>query len=262
MTPQQNLNITLIQTHLHWQDVDLNLKHFTNLISEISVTDLIVLPEMFTTGFTMQPDLNAEEPGGKGLQWMQQIAQQKKCAITGSIAVKENNQYYNRLYFVFPDGTYQQYNKRHLFRMGNEHQHYIAGNEKIIVNYLGWKICPLVCYDLRFPVWSRNTQQNTYDLLLYVANWPEVRTYPWQQLLIARAIENQSYVVGVNRTGLDGNNINHSGDSLVLSPKGEVLSNFTSNNAKCENVSLNYSSLIEFRKQFPAMLDADEFTIN
>ena len=261
-TAQENLNISLIQTHLHWQDVDANLNHFTDLISDIATTDLIVLPEMFTTGFTMQPELNAEEQGGNGLQWMQQIAKQKNCAITGSIAVKENNHYYNRLYFVFPDGTYQQYNKRHLFRMGNEHQHYTAGDTKIIIDYLGWKICPLVCYDLRFPIWSRNTKQNTYDVLLYVANWPEARSFPWQQLLIARAIENQSYVVGVNRVGLDGNNINHSGNSLVLSPKGETLLNFTANNTKCKNVSLNYFSLIEFRKQFPAMLDADEFTIS
>ena len=261
-TAQENLNISLIQTHLHWQDVDANLNHFTDLISDIATTDLIVLPEMFTTGFTMQPELNAEEQGGNGLQWMQQIAKQKNCAITGSIAVKENNHYYNRLYFVFPDGTYQQYNKRHLFRMGNEHQHYTAGDTKIIIDYLGWKICPLVCYDLRFPIWSRNTKQNTYDVLLYVANWPEARSFPWQQLLIARAIEIQSYVVGVNRVGLDGNNINHSGNSLVLSPKGETLLNFTANNTKCKNVSLNYFSLIEFRKQFPAMLDADEFTIS
>ncbi len=260
---KQYLNITLIQTHLHWQNVDENLKHFSALIQSINEpTDLIVLPEMFTTGFTMEPELNAETHGGKGLVWMQHVAQEKKCAITGSISIKENNQYYNRLYFVFPDGSYQSYNKRHLFRMGNEHEHYTAGDTKIIVDYLGWKICPLVCYDLRFPVWSRNTTQNTYDVLLYVANWPEVRTYPWQQLLIARSIENQSYVIGLNRTGLDGNNINHSGDSLALSPKGEILSKFTANNAKSETVSLNYTALQEFRKLFPAMLDADDFEIH
>ncbi len=259
---QQNLNITYIQTSLHWQNVDANIAHFTTLIQNINEpTHLIVLPEMFTTGFTMQPKLFAEEHGGKGLQWMQQMAIQKQCAITGSISVKVDNDYYNRLYFVLPNGSYQFYNKRHLFRMGNEHLHYSFGTEKLIVEYLGWKICPLVCYDLRFPAWSRNTKNKPYDLLLFVANWPEARTYPWQQLLIARAIENQCYVIGVNRIGQDGNGINHSGDSLVIDFKGNKLNTSNANTPKLETVTLSLTELQNFKMQFPAMLDADDFEI-
>jgi predicted amidohydrolase len=192
---------------------------------------------------------------------MQQMAKQKQCVLVGSIAVKENNCFYNRLYWVKPDGSYEFYNKRHLFRMGNEHEHYTAGDKKIIIEYKGWKICPLVCYDLRFPVWSRNTKENQFDVLLYVANWPEVRSYPWKQLLIARAIENQCYVVGVNRVGRDGNLIEHSGDSSVVNPRGEIMSHFVAHEEKSETVSISYSYLQDFRKAFPVMLDGDDFDL-
>ncbi len=257
-----DLHITTIQTHLHWEDVDANLSHFSDKLNAIqNHTDIIVLPEMFTTGFTMKPEKLAEEPGGKGLRWMIQKAQEKNCVIVGSIAVKENELFYNRLYWVMPDNTYQYYNKRHLFRMGNEHEYYTAGDQKISIDYKGWKICPLVCYDLRFPVWSRNTKTNTYDVLIYLANWPEVRSYPWKQLLIARAIENQTYVVGVNRIGEDGNRIKHSGDSVVLNPRGEIISHILPNNESTETTNLSYQYLQDFRSVFPVMLDGDDFNV-
>lgn len=259
----QDLSITTIQTHLIWEDVDKNLSHLDTKINEIkNNTDIIVLPEMFTTGFTMNPNQLAETQGGKGLQWMLEKAKQKNCIIVGSISVKDADEYYNRLYWAKPDGSYEYYDKRHLFRMGNEHQHYSVGFKKLIVEYKGWKICPLVCYDLRFPVWSRNTKENTYDVLIYVANWPEVRSYPWKHLLIARAIENQCYVVGVNRIGEDGNNIKHSGDTSIINPRGEIISKTKANEDQLETLFLSFNYLHEFRKLFPVMMDADEFKIN
>ena len=257
----KDLKITTIQTSLHWENVDENLLHFSKMIDGVEASDIIVLPEMFTTGFTMSPDKLAEEHAGKGLQWMQQKAKEKNAVIVGSISVKDNGNYYNRLYWAKPDGTYEFYDKRHLFRMGNEHQHYTAGNKKLVLEYKGWKICPLVCYDLRFPVWSRNKKENTYDVLIYVANWPEVRSYPWKQLLIARAIENQSYVIGVNRIGEDGNGIAHSGDTSMINPRGEIISKTQPHQDKAETVALSYTYLQDFRKVFPVMLDGDDFDI-
>lgn len=258
----QDIIITTIQTHLFWEDVQKNLEHFDEKINEIDgPVDIIVLPEMFTTGFTMNPEMLAEQHGGKGLQWMMQKSKEKNCVIVGSISVKENANFYNRLYWAKPGGTYEYYDKRHLFRMGNEDEHYTPGNKKLIINYKGWKICPLVCYDLRFPVWSRNRKDNTYDVLIYVANWPEVRSYPWKQLLIARAIENQAYVVGVNRIGEDGNQINHSGDSSIINPRGEIISQTLAHQDKLETTHLSYSYLQDFRKVFPVMLDGDDFEI-
>jgi predicted amidohydrolase len=258
----KSLKVTIVQTYLFWEDISKNILHFDSKLNELSEdTDIIVLPEMFTTGFIMNPELLAEEHGGAALQWMLKKAEEKNCVIVGSVSVKENNQFYNRLYWVLPDGSFEYYNKRHLFRMGNEHQHYEIGNKKLIIHYKGWKICPLVCYDLRFPVWSRNRKDNAYDILLYVANWPSVRSYPWKQLLIARAIENQAYVVGVNRIGEDGNTIAHSGDSCVLNPRGELISKMNANEDEMETISLSYSYLQDFRKAFPVMLDGDEFNI-
>lgn len=256
------LRITMIQTFLHWEDRHKNLAHFNEKINEISQpTDVIVLPEMFTTGFTMNPSELAEEHGGQGLQWMIQKAKEKHCAVVGSIAVKESGHYYNRLYWVHPDGSVLHYDKRHLFSMANEHLHYRAGDKKIIVNYNGWKICPLICYDLRFPVWSRNTPSEEYDVLLYVANWPEVRRHPWQQLLVARAIENQSYVVGVNRIGHDGHLTAHSGDSCVINARGENISHLLAHEDNTETVELSYSELMAYRKTFPVLSDADHFSM-
>ncbi len=265
----QDFQITIIQSDLVWENIDKNLELFERKINTINNhSDLIVLPEMFTTGFAVNRTNLAEEVGGIGFLWMKKMAKQKNTAIVGSIAVKENNNYYNRLYWVNPDGNFFQYDKRHLFRMAHEDQFFTAGNKRLIVEYKGWKFCPLICYDLRFPVWSRN-KWNTehkaykpeYDVQIYVANWPEVRSYPWKQLLVARAIENQCYVAGVNRIGLDGNNISHSGDSAVLNPRGELISNILSNEEKIETVILSSSYIEEFRKVFPVGKDADAFDL-
>jgi omega-amidase len=261
------MNVSIIQTSLHWEDPEKNRVHFQNKINEIQEpTDLIVLPEMFTTGFSMDPEKVAEEADGASLKWMQKNASLKNAVITGSVAVKENGNYYNRLYWVYPSGNFSFYNKRHLFRMANEDQHYKAGENKIIREIGKWKICPLVCYDLRFPVWSRNKwnrikEEWSYDVLIYVANWPEIRNYPWKQLLIARAIENQCYVVGVNRIGKDGNNYDHSGDSMVIDPKGNIISSVLAHEDKTETVFLDKKLLNEYRKVFPVGMDADDFEV-
>ncbi len=257
-----NLTVTFIQSTIYWEEPDKNLMHFSKKFAAITeATDVIILPEMFTTGFTMKPEMHAEESGGKGLQWMQQMAIERNCAVTGSVSVKEMNTYYNRLYWVNPDGTFLYYDKRHLFSMGKEDEHYTRGTGKLIVNYKGWKICPLVCYDLRFPVWSKNIKEAPYDVLIYVANWPEVRSYPWKQLLIARAIENQCYVVGVNRIGEDANHFNHTGDSVIINPKGEIVSKTTANEDSTETVSISLNDLSRFRDAFPVLNDGDTFTI-
>lgn len=257
-----DITISIIQTSLYWENTPKNLHHFSEKIHAITTpTDIIVLPEMFSTGFTMNPKQLAELNGGEALQWMLQMAKTKNCVIVGSVAVKENEVFYNRLYWVLPDGEVYHYDKRHLFQMGKEHQHYSAGNKKLMITYKGWRICPLICYDLRFPVWSRNTESETYDLLMYVANWPEARSYHWKQLLIARAIENQTYVVGVNRIGLDGNNINHSGDSMMINPRGEIMSSIQVHEDKTETLTLSYQYIHEYRTVFPALSDADEFKI-
>jgi omega-amidase len=263
------MKVTFIQTVLHWEKPQKNRDHFDRLIASLKgPTDLIILPEMFTTGFTMKPEIFAEPTNGITLNWLKQKAKEKNAAITGSVAISDNGKFYNRLFWVEPGGKVYAYNKRHLFRMANEDKHYTIGTEKIITHINHWKICPLVCYDLRFPVWSRNvfTKQNgtllaAYDVLIYIANWPEVRTYPWKQLLIARAIENQCYVIGVNRIGADGNDIAHSGDSMVVNPRGEIISHTKPNEESMETITLDKTYLEDFRKAFPVGLDADDFTL-
>lgn len=265
----ENLRLSLVQTSLFWEDRKSNLRHFEEKLNQLKEeSDVIILPEMFTTGFTMNPEKNAEEHGGEGLQWMIKTAAQMSRVVCGSISVKEQNKFYNRLYWVEPDGSFQYYNKRHLFRMAGEDTHYTMGTERVIVSCKGWKINLQVCYDLRFPVWSRNSWNKAdnfeaeFDAIIYVANWPEVRSYPWRQLLIARAIENQCYVAGLNRIGKDGNDFAHSGDSAVLNPRGEVLSKLKAHEDGIETVELNAGYLTEFRKVFPVGMDADGFTIN
>ncbi len=263
------MKVSIIQTILHWEDPVKNRTHFDGLISSIrEKPDLIVLPEMFTTGFTMNPKKLAEPSNGETLNWLKQKAKEKNSVITGSVAVEENNKYYNRLFWVEPNGNVSTYDKRHLFRMAHEDEHFSMGTKKLINNLNGFNVCPLVCYDLRFPVWSRNTFTKTngsytpaYDVLIYVANWPEARNYPWKQLLIARAIENQCYVIGVNRIGTDGNNISYCGDSLIINPRGEIISKSKSNEEKIESITLDKSYLEEYRKSFPVGLDADDFTL-
>ncbi len=256
-----DLRITIIQTALHWQDADANRQMFSEkLASTQPATDLIVLPEMFTTGFSMDAEGLAEETDGPTLAWMKEEAARYKAVLTGSVIVKENGSYYNRLYWVRPDGSHEQYDKRHLFRMAKEHHTYTAGKEKLLVELNGWRICPLVCYDLRFPVWSRNAGQ-VYDLLLYVANWPKPRANAWSTLLQARAIENLSYVVGVNRVGTDGNGHPYSGDSAIIHPKGYKLLETTEVEG-LHTITLSKQELTDFREAFPAHLDADDFTLN
>lgn len=260
MKKNQNLKTTIIQTNLHWQNIDANLEKFEEKIKSISEeTDLIILPEMFSTGFTMNASNNADEMNGKALKAMQSWAKQKNSAICGSTIIKENENYFNRLFFVIPDGSYQHYDKRHLFRMANEHEHYSMGNEKLIVEYKGWKIRPLICYDLRFPVWSRNVN-NEYDLLIYVANWPAPRSTAWQTLLKARAAENLSYCIGVNRVGKDENDFHYSGNSAIIDFRGDVIYE-NINEEIIQTETLNKNLLDEFRLKFPAHLDADQFDI-
>lgn len=254
----QTLNISLIQTALHWEDVDANLQMFTQKMEGITGADIIVLPEMFSTGFTMNSTDMAELTGGRTTRWMKEQAAKKKAVITGSIIVEEGGKHYNRLIWMQPDGIFYTYDKRHLFRMGNEHEYYSAGNKKLLVEYKGWRICPMICYDLRFPVWIRN--KNKYDLLLFVANWPTRRNQHWKQLLIARSIENQCYTLGVNRVGDDGNGIGHSGPTMAIDPMGNILAEQADTEAIL-NVTLDLNVVQEYRDKFPAHLDADDFEV-
>ncbi len=255
----QDLKVTLVQADLVWQDPAANRERFGNLIEGLACkSDLVVLPEMFTTGFSMQPEQMAEPAEGPTLNWLREQAARVQSVITGSVAVNEGGRFYNRLYWVNPDGSYRHYDKRHLFRMGHEHEHYAPGAQPLLVELKGWRICPMICYDLRFPVWSRRRAELDYDLLIYVANWPAVRRYPWQTLLKARAIENLSYCVGVNRVGDDGNGMAHSGDSVALDFMGQPLL-AAPEQAWQGSVSLSHEALSKFRQKFPAHLDADGF---
>jgi predicted amidohydrolase len=256
------LKITLIQTALHWEDVDANIKLFSQKIAFVKeATDLILLPEMFSTGFTMNAAALAEEMNGPAMQWMKKTAAEKKCVITGSLIISEGNKFYNRLIWMRADGSYEYYNKRHMFRLAHEEQTYSPGDKKIYTEIKGWQILPLVCYDLRFPVWSRRTKQDDYDLLIYVANWPEKRNHAWKQLLIARAIENQCYVAGLNRVGNDGNDFYHTGDSTVTDFKGEHISNIKPKEEGIETVTLHKPPMNDFRKTHAFIEDADPFKI-
>jgi omega-amidase len=249
------LNVHVVQSDLVWENEQANLSHFEHCLSKIQNADLIILPEMFSTGFSMRPELFADAEG-RVLNWMKQQATKSGAAICGSVMLRENNKHFNRLYFVQPNGQFAQYDKRHLFTLGKENNHYEKGNSRLIVDYLGWKIVPLICYDLRFPVFSRNDVQ--YDLLIYVANWPERRANHWRSLLPARAIENQCYLAACNRIGHDGNNANHSGDSIILDFKGDALTQATQR-AGTLNASCSLSELHEARKNFPVLQDQDVF---
>jgi len=260
-----DLKVSIIQTKIFWQEPEKNRDWLTEKLEMLyGTTDIIVLPEMFTTGFTMDASRFAEPIDGPTMQWMHQIAAKHRAAVVGSYIIKDKDKFYNRLIWMLPDGSFEYYNKRHLFRMSGEQNHYQGGGSRVVVKYKGWKICPLVCYDLRFPVWSRNrfiNQEYDYDCLIYVANWPERRSHAWKSLLVARAIENQSYLVAVNRIGIDGNDINHSGDSGVFDFLGNRISKTERFGDKVETVTLMKNDLLEFRKQFPVSLDADNFNL-
>jgi len=254
------MKIALIQSDLYWEDPSENRKNFESKINQIdSEVNLIVLPEMFSTGFTMNASEVAETMQGETVLWMQHVAKQRKCALTGSLIITENNQFYNRMLFVFPSGEIRHYDKRHLFSLAGEDRTYTSGKEKVIVEYLGWKICLQVCYDLRFPVFVRNIEN--YDLILYIANWPKVRTNAWDILLKARAVENLSYVVGVNRIGLDANNYEHIGHSQVVDFSG----NYILEPQETETtfiVELDKNVMLETRKKLDFLNDKDVFEIN
>ncbi|MBB6005359.1 amidohydrolase [Arcicella rosea] len=257
----QDLSITLIQTDLYWENSTANLAMLEEKIAMIATpTDLIVLPEMFNSGFTMNVEQVGEPMNFFVQKWMKQQAAQTNAVVTGSFIAKEGEKYFNRLIWMRPDGSFEQYDKRHLFRMGGEHHYFTGGTQQLIVELKGWKICPLICYDLRFPVWSRNVN-HAYDLLIYVANWPAVRSKVWDTLLQARAIENQSYVIGVNRVGKDGMDLVYSGNSTIIDFKGNHLF-YQPDSEIIKTQVLNKKSLAEFREQVPAYLDADSFEIN
>ncbi len=262
----RDLKITLLQSDLYWEEIDANLSAFEEKIWQIGQdTDIIVLPEMFTTGFTMNASTLAEHMNMRTFKWMRQMADQTGALILGSFVAKVHDKFYNRLLWMEPGGNYKTYDKRHLFRMAGEHKTYSSGESLLVAEWKGWRICPLICYDLRFPVWSRNTydaiaKRLNYDLLIYVANWPTARVEAWGSLLKARAIENLSYVVGVNRVGVDGNSIEYNGNSAIIGPKGEVI--FSSEGVEAiKTLELNANSLQAFRDKFPAYFDADEFSI-
>ena len=257
------LTVTLIQTQLHWEDKPANLAMLEKKIMGISEkTELVILPEMFSTGFSMKPELLAETMDGTAFQWMQRIAKEKRIILTGSLIIKEENNFYNRLVWMLPNGEYGYYDKRHLFAYAEEHKHYTPGNKRLIASVKGWKINLQICYDLRFPVWARQQSQETpeFDLLIYVANWPERRNHPWKTLLQARAIENQCYVIGVNRVGNDGNNVYHSGDSMVINAVGETLFH-KAHDEDVFTITLQKDTLDETRNRFPFWKDADSFMI-
>lgn len=260
----QDLIVTPIQADLVWEDTAANLHNFDQQLSAIALpTDLLVLPEMFNTGFAINPGL-AEKPEGRTFTWMQQKARQLQCVVTGSVLTAENGKYYNRLYWVTPDGSYQSYDKRHLFRLTREWELFTGGNSLLTVTLKGWKIRPLICYDLRFPVWVRNGYHDgdfDYDLLIFIANWPTVRSHAWQQLLMARAIENQAFVIGVNRTGTDGNNIHHTGHSVILDAEGRYLYRAPDETPSAPNVILHPDQLLESRKRFGFYRDWDTYEV-
>lgn len=256
----ESLHVAIIQSHLAWENPVQNRINFTQKIEEISNNvDLIVLPEMFTSGFTMHPQYVAETMEGKTIVWMKKLAYDKQCAIVGSLVITENNKYYNRLVFVHPNGLIDTYDKRHTFTLAGEDKVYEKGNAKLIVNYNGFKIRPLICYDLRFPVWSRITED--YDALIYVANWPKTRIDAWDTLLKARAIENMSYCIGVNRVGLDANNYEYPGHSAIYDALGEKLSTIKPNTDGVEVVVLQKKHVTDVRNKLRFLDDKDVFSL-
>ncbi|MEO8774359.1 MAG: amidohydrolase [Gelidibacter sp.] len=256
----ENLNIALIQTALAWENAEQNRSNLLKKIDAIvEPVDVIVLPEMFNSGFTMNPSKVAETMQGETISWMKNLAAKKQAAITGSLVIKEEERFYNRLVFVHPNGKVEQYDKRHTFTLAGEHKVYSAGSKKILVEYKGWKICPLVCYDLRFPVWSRNS--DNYDVLIYVASWPAIRMVAWDALLKARAIENMSYCVGVNRVGTDGNNHDYSGHSAVYDVLGNRIDTIPFDEEAIEIVTLKKEDIEINRLKFNFLADQDQFSI-
>ncbi|MCH3883948.1 amidohydrolase [Tenacibaculum aquimarinum] len=260
MTKTNTLEVAVLQADLVWENAVENRNQFTKMIDSLSTeVELIILPEMFTTGFTMNAEKVAETMNGETVLWMQKIAKIKQTAICGSVVIKENNQYFNRFLFVHPSKKVEFYDKRHTFTLAGEHEVYTAGENKLIVNYKGWKICPLICYDLRFPVWARNTEN--YDLLLYVASWPKPRINAWNSLLQARSIENMSYTIGVNRVGKDANNYEYNGNSAIYDCLGNIVKHFENNTIEPVLLTLDKNYQDKLRDKFSFLEDKDTFTI-
>jgi predicted amidohydrolase len=256
-----SLTITIIQPNLHWENKQANLDMLTQKIESVKEkTEIVILPEMFSTGFSMQPKLLAEKMNGETVEWMKKMASSKKIILTGSAIIEEGGKYYNRLIWMLPNGEYGVYDKRHLFAYAHEHNHYSAGTKRLIAQVKGWKINLMVCYDLRFPIWARQQTAGEYDVLIYVANWPERRITAWKTLLQARAIENQCYVIGANRVGDDGNNIHYTGESMIIDPLGEILYH-KANEEDVFTYTLQKEKLDEVREKFPFWRDADSFDI-
>ena len=257
---QDRLKTAIIQSDLIWEEPEKNRSNFTKKIELLKEPkDLIVLPEMFTSGFTMQPECVYELMGGKSITWMKQIANVYDTAICGSLVIKDNSNFFNRFVFVTSNGHVEYYDKRHTFSLAGEHKSYTSGSNRVIINYKGWKIMPQICYDLRFPVWSRNIFD--YDLLVYVANWPTPRVEAWDALLKARAIENMSYCIGVNRIGLDNNNHQYPGHSAIYNGLGDQITKSISNLEHTEIVVLEKSHLETIRHRFKFLDDRDDFIL-
>jgi len=258
--PSSPLNITLIQPDIVWEDKVANLQQYEDSIANItSARQVIILPEMFSTGFSMSPERLAEPMDGRSVRWMADMAVKYRCILTGSLIIEEDGKYYNRLLWVQPDGQIGYYDKRHLFAYAKENEHYTAGDKRFIAQVNGWRICLNVCYDLRFPAWARN-QGDDYDLLVYVANWPERRSVAWKTLLQARAIENMCYVAGVNRVGTDANGHNYNGESSIFGPLGETLWQHP-HSAAVHTVTLDKEHLLKTRADLPFLNDADKFIL-
>jgi omega-amidase len=256
-----SFRLSILQQPLAWHDAAANRAHFATVLAPLAgTTDLVLLPEMFTSGFTMEPETYAEAADGETREWLRDQARRLDAAVGGSVAVNDNGRYYNRFMLAMPEGPTYWYDKRHLFRMAGEHRKYSAGGHALIIEWRGIRLCPLVCYDLRFPVWSRRRPELEYDLVTYAANWPAARRYAWSTLLRARAIENQAFVAGVNRVGDDGNSIAHAGDSVVLDFTGQPLVELHGE-AQVATVPLDLAALRAWRDKFPAHLDADAFTL-
>jgi omega-amidase len=261
------LSVCLVQGNTRWHDPSANREYYAKLIaSQHQANDIYILPETFTSGFSNEALASAETMAGETLQWMLDQAKKFNAVMTGSVQIRDEQKVFNRLLWAQPDGQFHQYDKRHLFRMANEHQRYASGTNRTIIEYLGWRICPLVCYDLRFPVFSRNQHNKEtqarfdYDLLIYVANWPSARRQAWNTLLPARAVENLSYVAAVNRVGQDGNQIDYSGDSQVYDFLGTPMIQANDTDT-CFSATLSAEALLAYRKAFPAYLDADHFEL-
>lgn len=254
------MKVSVVQSNITWEDATANRAAFAERLEAARGADLVLLPEMFTTGFSMQPEFLAEQPEGETFKWMREQSRRINAAIAGSYIVAHDGTYRNRMLWAEPGGKYAFYDKRHLFRMANEHEHYSPGNQQVIINFRGWNILLLVCYDLRFPVWSRNVSQ-AYDMVLICANWPASRRHAWFTLLAARAIENQCYVVACNRVGTDGQGRDYSGDSAIFDPKGFAITAAKPDAEQTISAELNLLQLNEFRESFPVHLDADRFAL-